>query len=96
MTMTSSTSSARGSNNERKNVAAVEKQFEPIGYRLTQERGRLPFLTPRLENATDKTRENAPPLIKQIWNFLEEQLEVAEEREMTVGRFVTAANGVTV
>ena len=30
------------------------------------------------------------------WNFLEEQLEVAEEREMTVGRFVTAANEVTV
>ena len=37
-----------------------------------------------------------PSLIKQIWNFLEEQLEVAEEREMTVGRFVTAANEVTV
>ena len=42
-------------------------------------------LTPRLENATEKTRESAPPLIKQIWNFLEEQLEVAEGREMTVG-----------
>ena len=63
--------------------------------RLTQERGRWPFLTPRLENATDKTRESAPPLIKQIWNFPEEQLEVAEDREMTVGRFVTAANEVT-
>ena len=44
----------------------------------------------------DKTRESAPPLIKQIWNFLEEQLEVAEDRVMTVGRFVTAANEVTV
>ena len=31
-------------------------------YRLTQERGRWPFLTLRLENATDKTKENAPPL----------------------------------
>ena len=31
----------------------------------------LLFLTPRLENATDKTRESAPPLIKQIWEFLE-------------------------
>ena len=30
---------------------------------------------------TDKTRESAPPLVKQIWEFLEEQLEVAEERE---------------
>ena len=43
-----------------------------------------------------ETRENALPLIKQIWGFLEEQLEVAESREMTVGRFVTAANKVTI
>ena len=82
--------------NERKNVAASEKQLEAMVYRLTQERGRWPFLTPRLENATDKTRENAPPLVKQIWGFLEEQLEVAESREMTVARFVTAANEVTI
>ena len=34
--------------------------------------------------------------MKQIWEFLEEQLEVAESREMTVGRFVTAANEVTI
>ena len=34
--------------------------------------------------------------MKQIWRFLEEQLEVAESREMTVARFVTAANEVTV
>ena len=79
LTITSSTSSARGPNNARKNVAAAEKQLESIGYRLTQERGRWSFLNPRLENATEKTRESAPPLIKQIWNFLEEQLEVAEE-----------------
>ena len=55
-----------------------------------------PFLTPRLENATNKTREDSPPLIKQIWEFLEGQLEVAESRDMTVGTFVTAANEVTV
>ena len=65
-------------------------------YRLTQERGRWPFLTPRLENATDKMRESAPPLVKQIWEFREGQLEVAESREMTVGKFVTAANDVTI
>ena len=88
MTITSSTRNARGPSNERKNVAAAEKQLESMGYRLTQERGRWPFLTPRLENATDKTRESAPPLIKQIWEFLEGQLEVAESRDMTVGRFV--------
>ena len=34
--------------------------------------------------------------MKQIWSFLEKQLEVAEDREMTVTRFVTAANEVTI
>ena len=65
LTITSSTSKARVPGNERKNVAAAEKQLESMGYRLTQERGRWLFLTPRLENATDKTRKNPPPLIKQ-------------------------------
>ena len=54
-----------------------------------KERGRWPFLTTRLENATYKTGESAPLLIKQIWEFLEGQLEVAENRETTVGRFLT-------
>ena len=96
LTITSSTSSARGPSSERKNVAAADKQLESIGYRLTQERGRWPLLTPRLENKTDKTRESAPPLIIQIWNYLEEQLEVAEGREMTVGIFVTPTFAVTI
>ena len=96
MTITSSTSKARGPKSERKNVAAAEKQLEAMAYCLTQERGRWPFLTPRLENATDKTRESAPLLIKQVWEFLEGQLEVAESRDMTVGRFVTAANELTI
>ena len=77
-------------------MAATEKQLESMVYRLTQERGRWPFLTPRLENATEKTKENAPPLVKQIWSFLEEQLEVAESREMMVTRYITAANEVTI
>ena len=96
MTITSSTSKSRGPSNERKNLAATEKQLESTVYRLTQERGRWPFLTPRLENATEKTRDSAPPLVKQIWGFLEEQLEVAESREIAVSRFVTAANEVTI
>ena len=96
LTITSSTSKSRGPSNERKNVAAAEKQLDSMVYRLTQERGRWPFLTPRLENATEKTREGAPLLVKQIWDFLEEQLEVAEKREMKVDRFVTAANEVTI
>ena len=96
LTITSSTSKARGPNNERKKLAAAEKQLEAMAYRLTQERDRWPFLTPRFENATDKTRESSPLLIKQIWEFLEKQLEVAESRDMTLGRFVTVANEVTV
>ena len=55
-----------------------------------------PFPTPRLENATDKTRESAPTFIKQKWIFPEEQIDVAEDKDMTVGRFVTAANEVTI
>ena len=94
--ITSSTSKSRGPSNKRKNVAAAEKQLEAVVYRLTQERGRWPFLSPRLENATDKTTDSAPPLVKQIWEFPEGQLDVAESREMTVGRFVMAANEVTI
>ena len=30
----------------------------------------------------DKTRESAPPLIKKIWEFLEEQLEISEKGEL--------------
>ena len=93
---TSSTSKPRAPSNERKNVAAAENQLEAMVNRLTQEKSRWPFVTPRLENARDKTRENAPPLVKQICEFFEEQLEVAESREMTVGIFVTAANEVTI
>ena len=96
MTITSSTSKSKGPSNERKNVAATEKQLKSMVYRLTKERGRWSFLTPGLKNATDKTRESAPPLVKQIWEFLEEQLEVAESREMTVARFVTTAKEVTI
>ena len=54
------------------------------------------YLTVPKNKVTDKTRENAPPLVKQIWGFLEEQLEVAESREMTLARFVRAANEVTI
>ena len=40
VTITSSTSKSRGPSNERKNVAASEKQLESMVYRLTQEGGR--------------------------------------------------------
>ena len=71
LTITSSTSKAKGRSNERRNVAAAEKQLEAMAYSLTHESGRGQFLTPRLENATDKTRENDPPLFKQMWGFLQ-------------------------
>ena len=96
LTITSSTSKTRGPSNQRRNVAAAEKQLKAMAYRLTQERGRWPFMTPSLENATDKTWENAPPLVNQIWEFLEGQLEMIKSRVMTVGRFVTMANEVTI
>ena len=69
LTITSSTSRTRGPNNERKNVTAAEKQVESMAYRLTQERERFPFLTPRLENVRDKTRESAPPLVNRYGSF---------------------------
>ena len=65
LTITSSTSKSRGPSKERKNVAATEKILESMVYRPTQERGRWPFLTPRLENGTENTKENTPPLVKQ-------------------------------
>ena len=49
LTITGSTSSMRGPVNHRKNVAGTEKQLESMGYCLTQERGRWPLLTPRLD-----------------------------------------------
>ena len=94
--ITNSTSKSRGPSNERRNVAETEKQLGSLKYRLTQENGWWPFLTPRLENATNKTREEAPLLVKQVWSFLEKQLELAEVRDMTVARFVSAANEVTI
>ena len=96
VTITGSTGKSRGPSNERRNVAETEKQLESMAYRLTQENDWWPFLTPRLENATNKTREDAPPHVKQVWSFLEKQLELAEGREMTVARFVSAANEVTI
>ena len=94
--ITNSNSKSRDPSNEKRNVAETEKQLESMKYRLTQENGWWPFLTPRLENATNKTREEAPPLVKQVWSFLEKQLELAEVRDMTVARFVSAANEVTI
>ena len=51
----------------------------------------------------DRKRESAPPLVKQIWEFLEEQLEVVEERERERererddgGEISTAAKEVTI
>ena len=32
---------------------------------------------------TEKTRESGPPLIKQIWELLEDQFDISEKREMT-------------
>ena len=65
-------------------------------YCMTQERGRWLFLTPRLESVTDKTKELTPPLIKQVWDFMQSQLGQGEKRGQTVGTFVSLANDTTV
>ena len=66
LTITGPISSARGLI---KNMAGAEKQLELMLYRLTLG-GRWPFLTPRLQNVTGKTRKTAPHLIEQICEFL--------------------------
>ena len=53
--ITNSSSKSRGPSNERRNVAETEKQLESMKYRLTQENGWWPFLTPRLEFSGETT-----------------------------------------
>ena len=77
-------------------MAEAEKQLESMVYRLTQERGSWPFLTPRLENVKDKTKDTAPLLIRQICKLLQDQLEHSERRGLTVGAFTTSANETTI
>ena len=75
----------KGPINDRKNVAGAEKQLESMAYRLTQERGSWPFLTPRLENVTDKTKDTAPLLIRQICELLQDHFEHSEKRGVDGG-----------
>ena len=84
--MTYQRSEERGRSREAVGVDGVSTDSRKI---------RWPFLTPRLQNVTEKTRESAHPLIKQIW-FLEDQLEISERREMMAGTFVTSTNEITI
>ena len=63
ITITGSTSKTRRPIIDRKNVAGMEKQLKSMVYRLFPEKGKWLFVTPRLENVTDDTKETAPPLI---------------------------------
>ena len=56
--------------NERRNVAAAEKKLESMAYRMMQERGRWPFLTPRLENATERRERMLHLSSSRYGNFL--------------------------
>ena len=50
-------------------------------YRLTQERGGCPYLTPSLESVGDKMKETDPLLIKQGGGeFLQNKLEQTEKK----------------
>ena len=84
-----SESSSKRPIHDQRNVAYAEKQLESMVYRFTQERGRWPFRTPRLESVGDKTNETAPPLIKQMWEFMQNQLKQAENKGLTLGTFVS-------
>ena len=44
----------------------------------------------------DKTKEKAPPLIRQVWEFMQNQLEQAEKKRLTVGTFVSLVNDTTI
>ena len=48
-------------------LKAYEANFSRAKTLETADLTEVAVLTPRLENATDKTRESAPPVIKQIW-----------------------------
>ena len=87
LTDVGSTSSWR-LNNDRRDVSSAEQQLESMVYRLTQERGRWPFLTPRLENVTDKAKDITPPLIKKVWDFMQNKLEQAERKGMEDVRYL--------
>ena len=63
LTIVRSTSSSARPVHDRKNQVEAAKLLESMVYRLTQEGGRWPFLTPGLEIKSDKTKETAPPLI---------------------------------
>ena len=83
LTMKVSTTSLKRPTNDQSNVADADKQLESMVYRLTQENGKWSFMKPRLENVTDKAKETSPPLIKQVWEFMQNQLEQAERKGLT-------------
>ena len=45
---------------------------------------------------TDKKKKTAPPLIKQVWEFIHDQLEQAERKGLTVGTLVSLASDTTI
>ena len=64
LTVLGSTNTSRRPIHDRRNMACAEKQLESTVYSLMQERGRWPYLTPRLRSVTDKKKKTATPLIK--------------------------------
>ena len=84
LTIVSSPSSWKRPIHDPRNIAYAENQRVPMLYRLTQERERWPFLTPRLESVGDKTKETAPALINRVREFMQNQLEQAEKKGLTV------------
>ena len=96
LTVVDSTSSSRRPIHDQRKMAYAEKKLESMVYSITQKRGRWPFLTPRLQSVTDKTKETAPPLIEQVLEFMQDQLEQAEKTRLMVRTFVSLANDTSI
>ena len=95
LTIISSTNSTMRPIHYRRNLVRAEKQLKPMVYHLTQEIVRWPFLTSRLASVTDITKKLEPPLLKQAREFMQNQLEQAEKKGLTLGTFVSLANDPT-
>ena len=93
LTVISSNSSARGPINDRRNVAESEKQLESMAYRLSQERGRRLFRTPRMENVTEKNKRGRNSLNKENRGVLARPTRALQEEGFDGG---PSANGTSI
>ena len=78
---------------DRKNVSDATKWLILMVNHLASERGKWPFFTP--EKIGDETKQGAPPLSAQVWEFLRDHLDQAEKQRVTVGTLVSLQSNDT-